>query len=195
MSADPRPVVTLLSLGGTISMTSDGGGAVLPRLDADALVASIGPVAERVEVRARAIRRVSGPSLRLDDIYELADVIESCLDGGSDGVVVSQGTDTIEETAFLLDLLLERREPIVITGAMRAPSAPGADGAANLAAAVVTAASRLDLHGVVVVVNDEIHAAARVQKRHSFRTSAFASDGGELGICQREQGALALPAS
>ncbi|MDQ2623640.1 MAG: asparaginase domain-containing protein, partial [Actinomycetota bacterium] len=105
------------------------------------------------------------------------------LRGGAQGVVVTQGTDTIEETSYCLDLLVRARGRVVVTGAMRNPTLPGADGPANLHAAVVLAAGREDLEGVVVVLNDEVHSARTVRKQHSTLPSAFGSPGaGPLGI-------------
>jgi len=182
VSGARRPVVTLLSLGGTIAMGAEHRPGVVPQLDATELAAAIGSAAGGVDLRARTVRRVPGASLRIDDIYALAGDIEAALDAESAGVVVSQGTDTMEETAFLLDLLIRRPTPVVLTGAMRNPATPGADGPANLGAAVLTAASGLDLRGVVVVMADEIHAAARVQKSHSASPAAITSDGGPLGF-------------
>ncbi len=89
-------------------------------------------------------------------------------------MVVTQGTDTIEETSYALDLLHGGRIPIVVTGAMRHPSLPGQDGPANLAAAVACAADRACRdQGVLVTFDDTIHAAPWVQKRDTTATGAF----------------------
>ncbi len=110
------------------------------------------------------------------DVLRLRDEINRRVTDGARGVVVTQGTDTIEETAFALDLLWRGEAPIVITGAMRNPSLPGSDGPANLLAAVQVAASDSARGlGVLVVFNDEIHAARFVSKTHTSRPSAFQS--------------------
>ncbi|GGS17648.1 L-asparaginase [Actinokineospora fastidiosa] len=178
MAGDSRVVV--FGLGGTIAMTADGPGGVVPALSARQLVAAVPGLAETgISVEVRDFRRVPGAAVSLADVYAVAAEIEKC----SAGVVVTQGTDTIEETAFLLDLLLSRDEPVVVTGAMRNPTLAGADGPANLLAAIQTAAGE-DARGLgaVVVFADEIHAARRVRKTHTSSCATFQSvNGGPLG--------------
>lgn len=106
----------------------------------------------------------------------MATEITRLFEEGSDGIVITQGTDTIEETAFVLDLLVDAETPIVVTGAMRNPSLPGADGPANLLASVQVASSFAARGlGTLVVFNDEVHAARFVRKTHTQNPATFRS--------------------
>lgn len=174
--------VLLLAMGGTIAMRADGDGGAAPRLDAEDLIAAVPGLAAVADVEASSFRRLPGAHLSFEDIGRLAERIDDALDEGFDGVVVTQGTDTIEETAFLLDLLVCGDGPVVMTGAMRNATAVGADGPANLLAAVrVAATPALRTLGVLVVISDEIHAARFVRKAHTQSTAAFVSLPGALG--------------
>lgn len=191
--------VVVFGLGGTIAMSSSGAGGVVPALSVDQLVAAVPGLAETgITVEVEDFRRVPGASLTFDDLAALAAAIEEKLETGADGVVITQGTDTIEETAYLLDLTHTRAEPVVVTGAMRNPTLAGADGPANILAAVQTAASpdARDL-GVVVVFADEIHAAVRVRKTHTTSGHTFVSaNGGPLGyLVEGRPSILNRPAS
>jgi L-asparaginase len=136
-----------------------------------------------VEVVPVDFRLLPSPSLGVDDLLALNEHIVA-LPADIDGVVISQGTDTLEDTAFVLDVLgAAARVPVVVTGAMRDRSAPGADGMANLVAATRVAASdQARGRGVVVVFADAIHSARWVRKTTTFKVDAFASDpAGPLG--------------
>jgi L-asparaginase len=136
-----------------------------------------------IDLDAVELRMLPGSALSPDDLATTAAVVRERLEAGAAGVVVTQGTDTIEETAYFLDLLHYRAEPVVVTGAMRGPRLDGDDGPANLLAAIRTAASpRARQLGCVVVFADEIHAASRVRKTHASSIATFASpNGGPLG--------------
>jgi L-asparaginase len=169
--------VRVLALGGTISSTS-GGAGVAPTLTASDLLAAVpGLAALDVALETVDVRRVAGSAVGWDDVLAVAGL------AGGDGVVVTQGTDTIEETAYALDLLVGGEAPVVVTGAMRNPTLAGADGPANLLAAVaVAAAPDARGRGCLVTFGDEIHAAARVRKTHTTSPATFVSaDGGPVG--------------
>ncbi|MBB2891230.1 asparaginase domain-containing protein [Flexivirga oryzae] len=170
-------------LGGTISMTgTDGGGAVVRLSGGDLLqapaIAGLGIAAEVIDFRS-----VGSSRLTVADLAELYAAADRAVVDGADGVVVVQGTDTLEESSFLLDLWWARDEPIVFTGAMRNPGLPGPDGPANLVAALRVAAEPACAGlGALVVMDDEVHAARFVAKRHTSSVGAFVSPGaGPLG--------------
>ncbi len=168
--------VVVLSLGGTISSTESGDSGATPTLTGEALVEDVPQISEVAEVSAESFRQVPGSELTLDDLIELSQKIKSQIDAGAAGVVVTQGTDTIEETSFVLDLLVDREAPVVVTGAMRHPDLPGAEGPANILSSVRVAASEVARGvGTVVVLNDEIHAARFVQKTHTSNPATFRS--------------------
>ena len=175
--AGTRGRVRVLSLGGTIAMThrSGDGGGVTPRLTGADLVAAVPGLDDGMEIVAEDFRQVPSACLSIDDVAELAAYLNAAAGDGT-GAVVTQGTDTLEETAFLLDLLYTGDAPVVLTGAMRNPSMPGADGPANLLDAVRTAAApAARARGPLVVFAGDIHAARFVRKTHATSVAAFAS--------------------
>jgi L-asparaginase len=174
--------VALFTLGGTIAMAGAGPGGVVARLTGAELTAAVPGLAE-IPLDVRDVEAVPSAALTYPKVLELVDAAGAAVAGGVTGVVVTQGTDTLEETAYLADLVWPHAAPLVLTGAMRNPTLAGPDGPANLLAAarVAAAPAARDL-GVLVAVNDQIHAARFVRKTHSTSTATFASpDAGPLG--------------
>ena len=170
------PSISVLSLGGTISSTNTGGPGVTPSLTGEDLVAAIPELSSFAQLSASSLRQVPGSDVTVKDAVEVAREATRRIDEGAAGVVVTQGTDSIEENAFVLDLLVDREAPVVVTGAMRNPTLPGADGPANLLAAVQVAASAQARGlGALVVFNDEVHAASLVRKTHTQSPATFSS--------------------
>lgn len=172
-----KPTIDVISLGGTITMQPKKMGVgVVPKLLASDLVNAIPEVEKFANIRTQTFSSVPSGKLTFTDIEILATKVANLENNDTSGVVIVQGTDTLEETAFILDLLLELKFPVVVTGAMRNPSIPSADGPSNLLSSIIVAASiDCELNSVLVVFNDEIHSARFVSKSHTSSTSAFKS--------------------
>lgn len=171
------PKVAILSLGGTIAMGGKATtGGVTPSLSADDLIASVPELSRVADLETIQICNLPSPQLSFPELSLVVSKIKALEEHGFDGVVITQGTDTIEETSWVLDLCCQTSMAIIVTGAMRNPTQPGADGPANLLAAVQVAASEVAKGaGVLVVFNDQIHSARFVQKTHTSNVAAFAS--------------------
>lgn len=185
-------------LGGTLSMTAAGDGqGIVPRVAAGQLLAGVPGLAALATVHACTLGLLPSASLGIDDVLAVHAWASAAVAEGADAVVVTQGTDTLEETAFLLDLVWEHPVPLVLTGAMRGADAAGADGPGNLLCAAITAlhaGSRA--RGVLVALHDRVHAAAAVRKVHSLALDAFASPGtGCVGHVQEGQCRFHAPAA
>jgi L-asparaginase len=172
-----RPQISIGSLGGTIASAPDAStGGATPSLTADALIGAVPGLNGIADIRATSLFQLASGSLTFGNLIECLRFAEQAVAAGSAAVVLTQGTDTLEETAFLLDLLWSRPEPIVLTGAMRTAAAVSPDGPRNLLGAVATAAAPQSRgRGALVVMNDLIHEARWVRKAHSLAVEAFDS--------------------
>ncbi|MCS7158806.1 MAG: asparaginase domain-containing protein, partial [Blastocatellia bacterium] len=156
-------------------------GALAP-VDGEDLIAQL--LHSDIEVEFSEFSSLPGSHFTPVQGLELARHIDSLLrDDTVAGVVVTHGTDTLEETAYLLDLTINHEKPVVVTGAMRPPAMPGYDGLYNLAGAIrAAAAAETRATGVLVVFAGQIFAAGEVQKASAHSVNAFAAPGsGPLG--------------
>jgi L-asparaginase len=189
----PMPRVAVVFTGGTISMRHDPvAGGNVPVLGGAALLETV-PGLDAIADLVPIDRGLTPAShFTFEALFGIAAAVRDTLaDPAIDGAVVVQGTDTIEETAFFLDLLHDGPKPVVVTGAMRSASAPDYDGPANLTAAVRVAASpeagRADL-GAVVVLDGTIEAADDVTKTHASSFDTFRGlNRGSLGRVDGER--------
>ena len=159
-------------------------GAAVPALGAEDILAQVPGLDAIAEIEVEDFSRLPGPHVTPEQMWRLARRAASWLERPDiDGVVITHGTDTIEETAFLLDLLLLSDKPVVMVGAMRTVSDVGWDGPANLLAAVRVAASEAACgQGVLVVMDERILSAREVRKVHTESSASFtAPEFGPLG--------------
>jgi len=170
--------LALFTSGGTISMaTSRGSSDAAPRLRGrDFLDMTPGLTEIGHEIDVHDVVPVPSASLQLSTVLDIVGRASELVSGDHAGAILTQGTDTLEEVAYLVDLLWACDEPFVVTGAMRNPTLAGPDGAANLLAAAVVAADPAARGlGVVVAFSDEVHAARWVRKQHSTSLATFGS--------------------
>ena len=191
-----KKTVHVLFTGGTISMKIDPGtGAAVPALSGEEIVSRVPGLRREAKLVLEDYARLPGPHVTPHWMWRLKQhVADLAADGAVDGIVITHGTDTLEETAFLLDLTLETGKPVVFCGAMRTVSEAGWDGPANLLTAV-RAAVHPDAtgRGVLIAVGEEIHSAAEASKWHTQSLDAFRSAHGPLGSLDRGQVAFDRP--
>lgn len=175
MTALPR--ILMIFTGGTISMRIVPGRGAVPVRDAKDLLGSVPQLGALADVDGEDFDRLPGPHWSPERMMELARRVDERLAGGEyAGAVVTHGTDTIEETAYCLDLVLRTDRPVVLTGAMKTGDDPVFDGPANLIAAVRCVASpAAGGLGVVVVMDETVHPAREVVKSHTESLNAFSS--------------------
>lgn len=176
--------VTVVSTGGTIASTADSGGDASPQLTGEDLVSAVPELADVANVDTREFSNVPSAHFTVERMGELARFLTELDDDGDvDGVVVTQGTDVLEESAYFVDLCYRGETPVVFTGAMRNPSLPSPDGPANLLASVKTTTDDHASGRVLVAFNDRIHAAREVTKTNSMNVDTFRSpEFGPLGV-------------
>jgi len=181
-----KPLVCIVGTGGTIASKFDPalGGHASAATPED-LVATVQGLGEIADIRVVAHSNINSALMDTATAFGLRDTLQEVVrDERVTGVVVTHGTATLEETAYLIDLTLETEKPIVVTGAQRNFDEPDADGPRNLLYAVmIAAAPDSPGRGVMVALGGEIHAAREAMKVHTERLACFASrDGGPIGM-------------
>lgn len=172
------PHITIITTGGTIAMKEDPQtGALMPAVSGEDLAATVPGLSRWATIQVKEFSNIPSEFMTVEQMRKLGRFIdEAAAEEETDGIVVTHGTDTMEETAFYLENTLYTEKPVVLTGAMRGTSDLSADGPANILAAVRTAADQgAQGQGVLVVMNDTIHAAWDVTKTHSMRLDTFQS--------------------
>jgi L-asparaginase len=193
-----RPRISVISYGGTIASVAKPGLGASPSLPMEEVARHIPGLSDVADLVFVPTKQVASPHMTMQDLLDMRMAVQDAVAQGSSGIVITQGTDTMEEIAFGLDLLGQGPEPVVVTGAMRNASMPGADGPGNLLAAVRVAASPAARGlGTLVVMNDEIHAARFVRKAHTQNPAAFQSAAtGPLGwVAEADVRILTRPAA
>lgn len=178
--------VILLSTGGTIASTAhEDGRAVAGALTGEDLVKQI-QLRQGIELRVKSVFQKPSNAITLDDLYVLRAECQALIDGGTvDGIVITHGTDTLEDTAYFLETTLDTKHvTVVVTGSQRVPHAMGTDAFVNLQNAIhIAAEDQTRNMGILVAFNEMIYAAAFVRKVSSFQVNGFdAPSMGCLGI-------------
>ena len=170
------PDVRVISCGGTIASEPTADGAA-PAKAGHELVDAVPELSVYADVEAVEVASHPGFDMRWDAVFGAADAAREAAAAGVDGLVVTHGTDTLAETARALSFLLDLPIPLVVTGSQRRFDEVGSDAPANLATAVRAAAAGRYAGRVIVAFDDELHAAADVEKTHTNALSTFKSPG------------------
>lgn len=183
--------VAVIFTGGTISMKVDKRlAAAIPALSSEEIMSMVTNIDKFADIEVITFGKYPGPHMTPSLIMTLASDVKQILSRDDiDGVVITHGTDSLEETAYFLDLNINSNKPIVMVAAMRNASELGYDGPSNLSAAICTAVSDQSVgKGVLVVMNNEVNSAQEVTKTHTLSLDTFKSlEFGPLGIVDNDE--------
>ena len=186
-----KPKVCIIFTGGTISMTVDEEiGAAIPTLSGEQIMSMATNVKDVAEFEIKDFDEIPGPHMTPEKLLHLKDnVLELLNREDICGVVITHGTDSLEESAYFLDLVINHEKPVVVTGAMRSSSELGYDGSNNLSSAVCVAISdNAKNKGVLVVLNNEVLLASEATKTDTMALNTFQSPAkGSLGIVDNNE--------
>lgn len=183
--------IAVIFTGGTISMKVDPTlNAAIPSMSSEEIMGKVTNIERFTEVELVQFANIPGPHMDLEKMLELSNLVKDYMRRDDImGIVVTHGTDTLEETAYFLDLTVDTYKPVVVVGAMRNGSELGYDGPSNISAAICTALSPESKNrGVLVVLNNEVNAASEVTKTNTLSLNTFQSpEFGPLGIVDNDE--------
>lgn len=180
--------ILMIHTGGTIAMSEDKTTGKVGPLSSNPLNETAGIFSQFADLTIENIFHLPSPHMTIDHMFLLSQFINDHYED-FDGIVITHGTDTLEETAYFLELTCDLPIPIVVTGAMRSSDEIGSDGLSNLRSALFVAMSDESAKaGVLVVMNDEIHSATYVTKTHTTNLATFQTPTfGPLGLVVKDQ--------
>lgn len=183
--ATKKPKIVIVATGGTIAGSAESATAAgysSGAVGVDILIAAVPQLKDLAEVKGEQVASIGSQDMNDEVWLKLADRVNKILaDPSVDGVVITHGTDTLEETSYFLDLTVKSDKPVVMTGSMRPSTAMSADGPLNIYNAVAIACDKTARgRGVLVAVDDDVHAAHDIIKFHSTDVATFRS--GEAGL-------------
>jgi glutamin-(asparagin-)ase len=186
--AADKPNIIILATGGTIAgagaTSANSASYAAAKVPVDKLIAGVPELKDVANVKGEQVFQIPSEAFTNEKLVQLAKrVAELAKDSDVDGIVITHGTDTVEETAYFLSLVEHTDKPIVLVASMRPSTAMSADGTLNLYDAVVVAGDKASRgKGTLLVMNDEIHSGRDVTKRVNIKTNAFYSQWGPLGM-------------
>jgi len=186
-AAHAKPKIVILATGGTIAgaqASTTEAGYKSGSFSVDDLIKAVPPLKDLADISGEQVANIGSQTMNNEVWLRLAARVNAVLKGDVDGVVITHGTDTMEETAYFLSLVVKSDKPVVLVGSMRPATAISADGPANLYNAVALAANpEAKGRGPLVVLNDEIHYAHEAQKMNTTQLDTFKSPNrGRAGV-------------
>ena len=181
--------IIVINTGGTIAMSEDRSTGNVTPTSTNPLTNSDTIFAPIASIVVEDLFNLPSPHMTEEKMWKFKSESFKRKKKAFDGAVVTHGTDTLEETAYFLELTTDGKFPIVLTGAMRSSNEIGADGLANLRSAIITVTSPESVDkGVLVVMNDEVHAATYVTKTHTTNVATFQTPTfGPLGLVSKSE--------
>ena len=187
LASDAKPKIMILATGGTIAGAQTApseAGYKSGTFSVEELIKAVPKLKDVADISAEQVANIGSQNMNHEVWLKLAARVNAVLKGDQDGAVITHGTDTMEETAYFLSLVVKSEKPVVLVGSMRPATAMGADGPANLYNGVALAANpQAKGRGPLVVLNDEIHYAREAQKMNSTQLDTFKSPNrGRAGV-------------